>query len=241
MTHVLIVYAVYTCVICVHVHIHIFKRVHVRCAMMNAGVLQKNTRKKRRLARALGVPTRSITSVERWAVGGWDTVTKRMHVRVLEEGRSERNTENCTGFVERTVHPFSLVVTDGCQHYNRNRLLDRSCPIVTNNHSQRQRVVPDLFTQNGHCVSTQTIEQQWHRLREHLRACHVHGLPVARSVLQLYTNEYCWWKNNNLFENAQNAPCVVRALLKAKPLPPPPVVNNGQARAAGHAHAAVVR
>lgn len=185
-----------------------------------AAVLARDTRKKRQIAavlRRVGIPTktRDITAVERWAVGGWDTVHHRIYIEALEKGRQSRTTAACTGCALRVVNRNSLIVADAAKYYSRAQLRRWGCGLAVNNHRRKQHVVPNLKTQSGGSVSTQGIESRWHSVRNHMRKCGVHGKPLEKKQMQLYLDEYCWWVNEGLlpFKN-DDAPAKLIPLLR---------------------------
>lgn len=182
--------------LCVNTHTQMYTK-HTCVSNFSAVVVQKLTRAKRRYARVNRRTTRSVTHVERWAVGAVDKINSRVQIVALQRGRFRRNTQACTGFITRWVRRGSLVVTDGARFYNRGRLERAGYFLVSNVHSRRppERVVPNLRTLGGRSVSTQTIEQQWNQVKCFLYKWHVFGLPLSQNQTQMYLNEYCYRYN----------------------------------------------
>jgi hypothetical protein len=74
---------------------------------------------------------RGIVDPEVWVVGAYCRVTDRVALKQLQErGRGGRNIDVANEFIEETVLPMSIVVTDKHQMYNQLNQLGCVCVCV---------------------------------------------------------------------------------------------------------------
>jgi hypothetical protein len=82
--------------------------------------LYTNTRQKKIAARARGDRgVRAITWTERWVVGAYDRVTDTIALKPLQAlGRGGRCMAVANEFIDNSVKPVSIVITDSHPMYN---------------------------------------------------------------------------------------------------------------------------
>jgi hypothetical protein len=102
------------------------------CVCVCAVCLSTNTREKKKVARETGQRTvRAITHTERWVVGAYCRVTNEVVLKPLQTlGRGGRNRVVANEFIDRSIKPMSIIITDSHNMYDEVQDLPGVCVCV---------------------------------------------------------------------------------------------------------------
>jgi hypothetical protein len=97
------------------------------CVCVCAVCLMTNKKRKKEIASATNQRVRQVTSPEQWVIGAYDRVQKRVALQAMNLGRDQRSRDVANTFIEASVKPMSIIVTDKHYMYNDVKNLGGGC------------------------------------------------------------------------------------------------------------------